>query len=227
MAGIQGINKRDITGQRFGRLVAIEDVTVPSFGNKEGRRWLFDCDCGNSHTAPAKAVVTKRGLKSCGCLQKEAAARNCVSRSTHGLTGTRIVGIYRGMLARCDNPSHISYPYYGALGITVCEEWRKGVEPFWNWAKENGYRDDLTIDRIKNEEGYYPENCRWATYTEQARNRTNNLLLKFNGETKPVSEWSEISGVNSTTILYRNHAGWPDDVAIWRPEDHGKRYIPC
>lgn len=83
----------------------------------------------------------------------------------------RLYRIWDGMIGRCERPSQKGYARYGARGITVCDEWRYNYVAFRTWAYKNGYRDDLTIDRINGDLGYCPENCRWATYKEQVANR--------------------------------------------------------
>lgn len=209
----------DLTEQRFGRLVAIQCAGSGS----HGRLWLVECDCGNQ-TIVRAGDLRSGNTTSCGCGQREAAARSCVERSTHGLSGHRIMTIHRGMIARCNDPKATSYPYYGARGIKVCEEWHD-LCAFAEWAFSNGYSDNLTIDRVGNNRGYEPDNCRWATYKDQANNRNGNLLVTWRGVTKTVAEWSDETGIGVTTLLYRLHAGWDVETAVTRERDHGMRYL--
>ena len=98
------------------------------------------------------------------------------------------------MVSRCYNKNVDTYPRYGGRGITICQEWlgEHGFENFFEWSTKNGCAENLTIDRIDNNKGYYPDNCRWATDTEQVRNRRNTLLVEVDGVSKPLAEWCEI-----------------------------------
>ena len=211
----------DISGHKFGRLTAIRDIGKAP--NNRGRFWLCGCDCGNANEVPAGWLRSGNTI-SCGCAQREAAAKSCVKRSTHGLHNHRISTIHKGMHDRCVNPNNISYPYYGARGIYVCADWFN-LAVFAEWAFANGYSDDLTIDRIDNEGIYEPSNCQWSTYQEQARNRSNSTEVSMDGNTRTVAEWAEVSGIGSTTILYRLKAGWDVRTALTRERNRGKKYL--
>ena len=103
---------------------------------------------------------------------------------------------------RCYNPNRNSYCWYGAKGICVCDEW-DDFENFYDWSMNNGYSDELTIDRIDSNGNYCPENCRWSTDREQANNRSTNRIIKYNGESHTLEEWSRITGIASSTIRMR------------------------
>jgi transcriptional regulator with XRE-family HTH domain len=96
---------------------------------------------------------------------------------------------------------------YGARGITVCDEWKEFL-PFYDWAMANGYEEGKEIDRIDVNKGYSPDNCRWVSRRENGLNKRNNRLITINGETRTLSEWAEISGINYDLLWYRVHAGW-------------------
>jgi hypothetical protein len=127
-----------------------------------------------------------------------------VSRATsHGLINTRQYKIWTAMKARCNAKNNISYKYYGAKGIKVCNEWEHSFETFYNWAMVNGYADDLTIDRIDSSKDYCPENCRWISISEQQSNRSNNNLITYNGKTQILSDWAVELGIDRKILSQR------------------------
>lgn len=134
----------------------------------------------------------------------------------HGEHGTRLYGIWKNMKYRCSNPNSPAYKDYGARGIFVCAEWQQ-YEPFRAWAIANGYRENLTIDRIENDKGYSPDNCRWATMKTQSNNTRMNRIIEFDGAEHTLTEWAEITGVCVATLWDRLKNGWSIERALTEP----------
>lgn len=163
---------KDLTGQRFGRLVVLERAGSSA---KQEARWLCLCDCGR------KTLVTGSNLRSghtnsCGCLSAE---KSKTRRTTHGLCQCRLYRVWEHMKHRCLNPNDDYYYRYGGRGITICDAWRHDFQAFYGWAMANGYDENApkyqcTIDRIDNDKGYSPDNCRWTDMATQNRNKSNN-----------------------------------------------------
>ncbi|WP_080549836.1 hypothetical protein [Clostridium butyricum] len=123
------------------------------------------------------------------------------------------------MKSRCKNSNYKNYHRYGGRGIKVCDEWDKNFKEFYNWSLNNGYSDNLTIDRIDVNGNYEPSNCRWATKITQANNRDNNRIIEFEGEAHTLTEWSRIKGLGFKTLDYRLKAGWQLEKVFNKPLD--------
>jgi len=200
----------DITGERFGRLTVIKLACHGS--RKTPAKWLCKCDCGNVIEVSRQRLISGH-TKSCGCLRSDIMRANIHNPTKHGLRYTRIYKIYADMKSRCNNPNRKNYKDYGGRGIKICSEWSK-FENFYKWAMENGYSDDLTIDRLDVNGDYEPSNCRWVTYTTQERNKRNNIYITINGETKTLMEWCEIYNVPYSRTRTRYVLGYPLDLVF-------------
>lgn len=138
----------------------------------------------------------------------------------HNMTGTRLYRIYVDMVSRCTYECCSRYKNYGGRGIKVCDEWLNDRTTFFDWAMENGYQDNLTIDRINVDGNYEPSNCKWTTSYEQSQNATTNIRLEYNGQIKSVSEWAKEYNIKSKTLYSRIHNyGWSIDDALLTPNN--------
>ena len=206
-------NLEDLTGKRFGRLTAISRYGFDDYGR---RLWTCECDCGN--TIVTHAYLLKQGhTQSCGCLKREKAIDNlpnalkgemCPSYK-HGGEGTRLYRIWKGMKQRCYNNKTYNYQNYGGRGIEICDGWKDDFSAFRDWSLANGYADDLSIDRIDNDKGYSPDNCRWADRITQRANQRphkpghNSIRAKCleTGEVfDSIKAAAEQTGTNATSL---------------------------
>lgn len=140
-------------------------------------------------------------------------------REEHGMTGTRIHNIWRGMKIRCYDKNRKDFSRYGGRGIRMCPEWRKSFLAFYEWSCKNGYQNNLTIDRIDVNDDYEPANCRWVTVQQQENNRSNNKIIVFNGQAKTQAEWAKSIGLTSKALWDRlERYKWPLERALTQPK---------
>lgn len=213
---------KDLTGQRFGRLVVLGPIGHDSGGKI---MWECLCDCQNIVVVQG-GNLRQKFTQSCGCLHK-----NMMSRKfkTHGMAGSPLYRIWQNIIERCFKPTNESYKNYGGRGITICDEWRHDFQAFYDHVSklehygENGY----SIDRINNLTGNYePGNLRFATATEQSRNRRTNHMITYEGETKCLSDWTDSTGIHKPTIYRRiKQQGWSMDRALNETPKPNKRGI--
>jgi hypothetical protein len=198
---------KDLTGQKFGKWTVIEKHGV----YKDGKyKWLCKCDCGT--IAPVFSSNLLRSIStSCGCY-----GRNILGKATrqHGMTKTRMYKIWVGIRKRCYNPKMKSYADYGGRGIKVCDKWNTAFINFYNDMKE-GYADNLSLEREDPNGHYEKSNCRWATATEQARNKRDSRFIECDGSKRTLAEWEDVSGTGRSTISWRIKNGWPIQRAIY------------
>lgn len=208
----------DLTGKKFGKLTVVRRVENNKHGNS---MWECVCECGEKRVVQG-CGLTNGHSSSCGCTRKEKLIQRNIEfdgNTTHGMCKTRIYRIWQGIKRRCCNSNDYShYKEYGGRGITVCEEWQR-FESFYEWAMQNGYADDLTIDRIDVNGNYEPSNCRWTTPKEQANNTRTNRVFTYNGKTQTLTMWAEEYGINRATLydrLIRKHQ-WDMEKALTTP----------
>ena len=200
---------KDIAGQKYNSLYVIE------FSHKDKRGeafWKCRCDCGKETVASGYKIRTGH-TKSCGCEQEK--HRKEGFHKSHGMSESKLYIVWLNMKHRCYYKKNSMYKNYGGRGITICNEWLSGFEPFRDWALSSGYKEDLTIERINVNGNYEPDNCTWITEKEQHLNRTNSHYLTAHGKTQTIKEWADETGLKYETIERRvNQFGWSDEKAV-------------
>jgi hypothetical protein len=213
---------KEMKGQKFNRLLVIERAENDKDGNAF---WWCLCDCGEKVRVKGQSLRSGH-TKSCGCLQKEIAGAsgnwkyiigrvpyNKGKHKEYPINYQELKRVWYAMRARCNNPNEHEYKYYGGRGIKVCKEW-EDFSIFYNWAIKEGYKKTLTIDRIDNDLGYMPSNCRFVTRTIQNRNtsRCNKVIDIESGKVYVTAEVAKLIGVTRST------------AAKWYREE-GLRYL--
>lgn len=200
----------DLTGQRFGRWFVLEKTR-----DKRNRIcWICRCDCGTEKVV--QGYTLKNGdSTSCGCYRDELES----AKKTHGMSHTRLYRVYAHMKDRCYRKGDINYPNYGGRGIRICDEWLgdNGSSNFIKWSLENGYSDELSIDRIDVNGNYEPSNCKWSTRKEQANNKRTNIFYEINGVTKTLQQWCEVYGIERKIFDARLKLNWSVLKALTTP----------
>ena len=200
--------KVDLTGQRFGRLKVLEFVP----NDRRKAYWKCQCDCGNITTIIGRDLRRGHTL-SCGCFQIEQAVK---CNTKHNSKHTRIYSIWCGMKQRCLNSNNESYKDYGGRGITICEEWLNDFKVFYDWALQNGYTDELTIDRIDVNGNYEPNNCRWTDMKTQQRNKSSNVFVEYQGRKITIAEAASELGIKRN-VLYARYSKGDRGEELFRP----------
>lgn len=187
-------------GQRFGKVVVIGEEKY-----EKNRKYVkVKCDCGKTKYLRTDQL---KKAKSCGCLNK----------NSYGMLSKdyeKLYGVWSNMRKRCYNPKSERYYSYGEKGICICEKWKNDFHSFADWCLENGWNPKLSIERIDVHKNYCPENCTFITMKEQARNKTSNVLITKNGETRCATEWGELLGINPKSIMARIYRGYNDPNVI-------------
>ena len=201
----------DLSGKTFGNWLVIKYIGQTK---SKASQWLCRCLLCNK-----EKIVLVGNLTS----GKSTACRKCGIKDGHKMSHTRLYNIYRHMITRCYCNTCDCYSDYGGRGITICKEWKENFLSFVNWSLNNGYSENLTIDRIDVNKGYSPENCRWTTLEEQQRTHKRRLIeLTFKGQTKCITEWSRILNISQFTISRRLKKGWSVERTLSTPPLTGK-----
>lgn len=196
-----------MAGQRFTRLVVLSRAAN---GNGRQARWLCRCDCGNERIVLAQNL-RNGNTKACGCLNRDnpgPVARHGHAKRDHSGRQSPTYITWFGMIARCTNQEKAAYKWYGARGITVCDQWLS----FEQFLADMGERPaGKTLDRYPNNSGNYESgNCRWATRKEQSLNRRTTRMLTHDGKTLCARDWARELGMSQMTFLRRLNSGtWP------------------
>lgn len=214
----------DLIGKTFNRLTVLE---FAGRDKHKSRIWNCACECGGTATASTNSL--KRGnTKSCGCLQKEKAAKSGKKFLTvHGLSKhpngkkTRLFRIWTGIKTRCLNPNDHAFPRYGGRGILLCKEWMD-FAVFHEWAINNGYKDNLTIERVDLNGNYEAANCKWITKGDQANNRKSSRFISFENNQYTLSQLARKHSISVPLLHARLSRGWTIEDAVKEPNFKSK-----
>lgn len=204
--GIKGITRRAPVGKRFGRVVVIGR---PDAISRSSPVVLCRCDCGDERDYFV-ANLTVQTEPMCPPCRTD-------SRASKGRSGRHpLFNIWKAIIQRCENPKHDAYPLYGGRGVTICDRWRNDFDAF---ATDVGPRPSRqhTIDRIDNDGNYEPGNTRWATWSQQGRNRRNTVMVEWRGRSISLNDAAELAGLDHATLAWRLKRGWATERAMTTP----------
>lgn len=213
---------KDETGKRYGRLLVESLAGVHP--TRRTARWNCLCDCG-AHSIVSGVSLRVGHSSSCGCFHKDViGAINRTHNKSHQKWRTNpVYAVWHSMRQRCFNPNNPSYHNYGGRGISVCERW----DSYEVFELDMGPRPQNTsLDRIDNNDGYYPENCRWATRAEQNSNKRDSTSVQYRGKTYTLMQLSNLLEMQFNTLRYRVTAGWPEDLWGAPPGSTGRGKTP-
>lgn len=207
------MNKHDRRHDRLAKLQGLKFgmLTVLKYNN-DGT-WQCKCDCGNIVNKITWSIQ-RSPYANCGCV------RVCKGNTKHNLCYERLYGIYEKMKGRCFTPTDTSYKNYGGRGVKIADVWlgENGFINFHDWAINNGYSNELTIDRINVDGDYEPSNCRWVNQKTQQNNRRNNRRITYNDQTHTIAEWANIKDMPYDRLQARIAHGWSIEDALNTPK---------
>ena len=200
-----------LEGDCFGRLTVVKRAPKGEWKTKNSE-WMCECICGVSLVVQSSNLRSGKTV-SCGCYNKEQVKKRS---TTHGSHSSPEYDAWQHMKSRCTNPNTMYYANYGGRGIRVCAEWLNSFEAFY---RDVGPRpsDKHSLDRIDVNGDYVPENCRWATKVEQARNRTTTTYIRYNDSLVSLADAAELSGVSRKTVSTRLCRGWSQEALLLQP----------
>ena len=208
---------KDLTGQKFGRWTVVRFLDF----HNSNYYWLCKCECGKEKSVARSSLLSGKS-KSCGCLARELAHKQTIHGMCRVGKEKRLYWTLNAMIQRCENPNDRAYKYYGARGIKVCEEWHD-KKKFFDWAYSNGYKEELSIDRIDNNGDYEPSNCRWVDKYVQLNNTRRNHYLTMNGKTLTIKQWSDELNIDYKLVYWRVKQGKTFEEALTIPVRKIKR----
>lgn len=208
---------KDVVGLRFGNLEVIK------YHDTINHRKYYECKCDCGNVAIVAGSFLRNGTtNSCGCLRgkkiRNIDVRQEAIEEPYGKSRTTLYGMWTGMKGRCLNPNNYSYYKYGGRGISICEEWMD-YDIFKEWALNNGYGNNLSLDRIDNDGNYEPDNCRWVDMKTQSNNTRRNRIIKYKGMEKTLAEWSDYFGVtyNLLTVAHAKGKSYKEIMKYYDP----------
>lgn len=204
-------------GDVFGRWKVIGLDDIRSKKSKDGRKYYFcECQCENKTIKSVNEYsLVSRKSTSCGCYNRERVSETV---SKHNSSNSNLYDVWINIKQRCLNKNNPNYKNYGGRGITICNEWVNDFVKFQQWSIENGYKKGLNIDRINNDKGYSPENCRFITYTENQNNKRTNTYIEFNNEINTIANWAKKLNMNPRTLVTRlDTLHWSVERALTTP----------
>lgn len=207
-------------GEVFGRLTVISRASRPRHVKTKRPFWLCKCVCGAEKVVVGDALRSGN-TSSCGCAVNRSRRQGDRPHVLHRRSYARAYDVWRSMVKRCCDPKDASYDNYGGRGIRVCDRWLEGVQ---NFIEDMGeHPEGTTIERIKNDDGYHPYNCRWASKGEQRLNTRRSKFITFGGKTQNVEIWNKELGFSRSVIQARLHRGWSVEKALTTPQGPAKR----